>query len=137
MLQVLDIMNEGAARCPQCGKVLARAGRVDRRFCSTECKNHWHNRQRAALSKEKEIRRVMRILEKNREVLAKLLRLEVSSVDLPTLLYMGFNLSYFTSLKKVRHRWVYTCLDIGYELTPTRIKNVRVLREAPDAVILA
>ena len=32
--------------CVQCGKPLSRWGRVDRRFCSQECKNHWHNMHR-------------------------------------------------------------------------------------------
>ena len=36
---------------------------------------------------------------------------------------------YFTSLQKIRNRWVYSCLDIQYELTPTRIKNLRYLWE--------
>jgi len=114
-------------RCAQCGMPLYY-GRVDRRFCSLECKNRWHNSQRY-LNREKEVKRVLKILDNNRNVLNKLLKLDMHSVDRPTLLHLGFNLSYFTSLERVRHRWVYSCLDIAYELTPTRIKAIRPLCE--------
>lgn len=136
MLQALSIVDiipaEGC--CPQCGRPLTiLRGRVDRRFCSMDCKNKWHNSQRYP-RRDKEVQRIMRILCRNRDVLEKILKLGVRTVDLPTLQYLGFSMSYFTSLDKVRHRWVYTCLDMTYELTPTRIKNIRVLGEGPDAV---
>lgn len=116
-------------RCPMCGKVVT-SGRIDRRFCSDSCKNRWHNRLRyIEKEKLKEVRKVMRVLHSNRDVLEKLLKMGVTSVDRLTLIHLGFNLCYFTSLQKVRHRWVYSCLDIQYELTPTRIKNVKFLWE--------
>lgn len=115
------------SRCPQCGRVFDY-GRVDRRFCSITCKNLWHNRQRYP-SKEKEVRRVLRVLDNNRDVLEKLMKMGVNSIDRLTVIHLGFNMNYFTSLERVRHRWVYTCLDISYELTPTRIKNLRYLWE--------
>lgn len=126
----LDINNDEVTLCPQCGKVVAY-GRVDRRFCSVTCKNQYHNRQRYP-HKEKEVKRVLRILDKNRDVLDKLIKMGVQSLELITLLHLGFNVNYFTSLQKVRHRWVYTCLDIRYELTPTRIKNLAFLWEGDD-----
>lgn len=128
MLTLEDEKNE--ARCPQCGKLLAY-GRVDRRFCSVACKNLWHNRQRYP-GREKEIKRVLRILDKNREVLDKLLKMDVHSLDRVTLEHLGFNVNYFTSIRKYRHYWIYTCLDICYELTPSRIRRLSYLREAVD-----
>jgi len=117
--------------CPECGRALTDfLGRVDRRFCSVECKNKWHNKQRAP-RRDKEAQRIVRILYKNRSVLDRIMRLGFHSIDLPTLKYMGFSLAYFTSMDKVRHRLVYTCLDVSYELTPSRIKNIRVLAEEP------
>ena len=119
-------------RCPQCGKVVAY-GRVDRRFCSLACKNRWHNRLRyPSPGKEKEVKKVLRILYNNRDVLDKLMKLGLSSVDRLTLIHLGYNLNYFTSLQRVRHRWVYTCLDIRYELTPSRIKNLAFLWEGAE-----
>ena len=118
------------ARCPQCGKVIS-FGRPDRRFCSVSCKNRWHNRRRYP-NKGKEMSRVLRVLYKNREVLEKLMRLELNGIDRPTLIHLGFNLNYFTSLEHIRNHWVYSCLDIRYELTPTRIKNLQFLWEGAD-----
>lgn len=117
--------------CPECGRPLTNClGRMDRRFCSVECKNKWHNKQRGP-NRDKEVQRIVRILYRNRSVLERIIRLGFHSLDLTTLQYMGFSMSYFTSLTKVRHRWVYTCLDFAYELTPSRIKNIRVLAEEP------
>ena len=129
MLQ-LEENSKKEIRCPQCGKVVTY-GRVDRRFCSLTCKNLWHNRQRYP-NKEKEVKRVLRILDNNRDVLDKLIKMGMRSVDRITLSHLGYNPNYFTSLQKMRHRWVYTCLDIRYELTPTRIKNIAYLWEGAE-----
>lgn len=115
-------------RCPQCGKVVG-SGRPDKRFCSARCKNQWHNRQRSP-SHDKEVQRVLRILNRNREILEKLLKLGIHSVDRPTIIHLGFNMNFFTSLhREGRKPLVYSCLDIRYELTPTRIKNIAFLWE--------
>ena len=113
------LMSDKESRCLMCGEVFS-SGRVDRLFCSTRCKNMWHNR--------------LRIPDKNRNVLEKLIKLGVYSVDRLTLIHLGFNMSYFTSMEKIRHRWVYSCLDIQYELTPTRIKHMKYLWEGVDDV---
>lgn len=115
------------ARCPQCGKLL-EYGRVDRRFCSVACKNLWHNRLRYP-AREKEIKRVLRILNNNRDVLDKLLKLDITNLDRVSLEHLGFNVNYFTSMYRYRNYFVYTCLDIRYELTPTRIRKLSYLGE--------
>ena len=118
------------ARCPQCGKLLVY-GRVDRRFCSVTCKNLWHNRLRYP-AHEKEIKRVLRILNNNRDVLDKLLRVGITQLDRVSLEHMGFNVNYFTSMYRYRKHYVYTCLDIRYVLTPTRIRKLSYLGEGVD-----
>lgn len=118
------------ARCPQCGKLLVY-GRVDRRFCSVACKNLWHNRLRYP-AHEKEIKRVLRILNNNRDVLDRLLRVGITHLDRVSLEHMGFNVNYFTSMYRYRKHYVYTCLDIRYVLTPTRIKNISFLWEGEE-----
>lgn len=118
--------------CPQCGKTLG-SGRVDKRFCSVRCKNTWHNCQRGP-ARDKQVQRVVRILDRNREVLEKLLKLDIRKLDRSTLLYLGFDPNYFTSLYRAgRRQWIYSCLDIQYELTPTRIKNIAFLWEGADS----
>ena len=126
---VIEEQLDQIAHCPMCGKVVSY-GRVDRRFCRKKKKNRYHNRLRyIEKEKQKEVRHVMRVLHENREVLEKLIKLGMTSIDRLTLLHLGFNMCYFTSLQKIRNRWVYSCLDIQYELTPTRIKNLRYLWE--------
>lgn len=118
------------ARCPQCGKLLVY-GRVDRRFCSVTCKNLWHNRLRYP-AREKEIKRVLRILNNNRDVLDRLLRVGITQLDRVSLEHMGFNVNYFTSMYRYRKHYVYTCLDTRYVLTPTRIRKLSYLGEGVD-----
>ena len=117
--------------CLQCGKPLTNYGRVDRRFCSQECKNHWHNWHRYR-AREKEVKRILRILDKNRGVLDNLLKMDRHSANHSTLRDLGFDENYFTSYQRVRHRCVYRCLDFRYEMTPTKIKNVQILNDGPD-----
>lgn len=121
------------ARCLQCGNLLTY-GRVDRVFCSLTCKNRYHNRHRGP-DRNKEIKKVFRILENNRDLLEKLLKMGLRNVDRLTLLHLGYNINYFTSLQKLRHRWVYTCLDIRYELTPTRVKNISFLWDGEEEMV--
>ena len=121
------------ARCLQCGNLLTY-GRVDRVFSSLTSKNRYHNRHRG-LDRNKEIKKVFRILENNRDLLEKLLKMGLRNVDRLTLLHLGYNINYFTSLQKLRHRWVYTCLDIRYELTPTRVKNISFLWDGEEEMV--
>ena len=82
--------------CLFCGCVLLR-GRPDRKFCSVACKNRWHNR----------------VKHPPREQVERL-----------TLLELGYRMDYVTSYRKSGVHHQYTCFDIRYELTPTRIKNI-------------
>ena len=113
---------EHPLHCQFCGCVL-QSGRPDRKFCSVACKNRWHNRVKHP-SREQVERRVMRVLSRNHLILDKLLRLGIYNVDRLTLLELGYRLDYVTSYRKSGPHHQYTCFDIRYELTPTRIKNI-------------
>ena len=108
--------------CLFCGCVLLR-GRPDRKFCSVACKNRWHNRIKHPPREQVE-RRVMRVLSRNHIILEKLLRLGILNIDRLTLLELGYRMDYVTSYRKSGVHHQYTCFDIRYELTPTRIKNI-------------
>ena len=108
--------------CLFCGCVLP-SGRPDRKFCSRACKNRWHNRVKHP-SREQVERRVMRVLSRNHVILEKLLRLGIHQIDRLTLLELGYHPDYVTSYRKTGVHHQYTCFDIRYELTPTRIKNI-------------
>lgn len=116
--------------CLQCGDIILY-GRPDRKFCSNACKNRYNNIRRTP-ARERAVMRILRILNRNRDILMKLLRVDIHSVDLPTLNHLGFDIRYSTSYQKVGHRQVYTCFDIQYELTPTRIRNISCLGEGVD-----
>ena len=66
----------------------------------------------------------MRVLSRNHIILEKLLRLGILNIDRLTLLELGYRMDYVTSYRKSGVHHQYTCFDIRYELTPTRIKNI-------------
>ena len=99
------------------------AGPPDKKFCSTDCKNRWHNRKKKQHRGVVE-QRVLRILERNHSILDKLERLGIHSVDHYTLIGLGYNLEYVTSYRKSGVHHQYACFDIHYEQTPTRIKKI-------------
>lgn len=108
--------------CLNCGDVLSY-GRPDRKFCSRTCKNRWHN-QKKYPDKDRVRRRVMGILIRNHDILDKLLRLGVHTLDLVTLASLGYNLNYVTAYRKSGIHNEYSCFDIHYEQTPSRIKKL-------------
>lgn len=118
---------ENIVRCIQCGRPIDGGGRPDRKFCSAGCKNRYHNYRR---SRRKDLaqRSILGALEKNYEVLDKLLLMDVKSLDRVTLAFMGFDPAFSTSFCRLGRHNVYTCFDICYELTPSRIKRIRLLQ---------
>lgn len=117
---------EDISRCLQCGCAIEYGGRSDRKFCSPGCKNRYHNYRR---SRRRDVaqRSVMGALEKNYEVLDKLIMMDVKSLDRVTLAYMGFDPAFSTSYCRLGRRSLYTCFDISYELTASRIKKIKLL----------
>ena len=85
-------------RCLNCGREIP-SGRPDKKFCSTDCKNRYHNRKKKQHRGVVE-QRVLRILERNHSILDKLERLGIHSVDHYTLIGLGYNLEYVTSYRK-------------------------------------
>ena len=114
------------SRCLQCGTAIDYGGRADRKFCSQGCKNRYHNYRRSR-RKDMAQRSIMTALEKNYEVLDKLVMMDVTSLDRVTLAYMGFDPAFSTSYCKMGRKNVYTCFDISYELTPSRIKRIQMI----------
>ncbi len=79
--------------CPECGEEFH--GRVDKKFCSSDCRISYHNR----LNKDKNnyMRNVNRILRKNRKILTDLNPDGKVSVHKDKLIAKGFDFNYFTS----------------------------------------
>lgn len=117
-----EYLERRQVHCICCGDLILY-GRPDRKFCSSTCKNRWHNRQKYPAQELVE-RRIIRILRRNHDILDRLIRLDIHSLDRVTLMSLGYHPDYVTSYRRVGVRNEYTCFDIHYELTPTRIKKI-------------
>lgn len=118
--------NEYVSRCLQCGSVINYSGRADRKFCCAGCKNRYHNYRRFRRTDSAQ-RSVFVKLERNYEILDNLIRLGLNGMDRVTLGYMGFDPAYATSYYRMGRKNVYTCFDIRYELTTSKVKGVSLI----------
>ncbi len=107
--------------CLECGDVI-RYGRTDKKFCCEECKTKHHNNQAKAgrIYRHK----ILAVLNKNYEILDELLRSGTDSAELIDLISSGFVPGVVTSYKKVLKHDVYTCYDIKYTMTRTRVYSI-------------
>ncbi|MCQ2159146.1 MAG: DUF2116 family Zn-ribbon domain-containing protein [Bacteroidales bacterium] len=110
--------------CLNCGNSLY--GRSDKKFCSDECRNEYHNHHQ---TKKRRLRRsVIEALDRNHNCLEQLLTLGLTSVSLNELEELGFEKEVFTGIgKSVKNHSVFKCFDIEYALTPTRVMHIRHL----------
>ena len=69
-------------------------------------------------------RRILAILEKNYNILEEILRAGADSIDLSDLLQMGFVPGVVTSYHKIRRHDEYSCFDIKYIMTDSRIYSI-------------
>lgn len=114
-------IEERGRRCLECGDEMVE-GRSDRKFCCTSCKNAYNNRRSHEL---RAVRiRVGAILERNHDILLKLLSMGLKSMDIVSLTRMGFNTHYCTSSEKVLSHEIRWCYDVRYSISATRIFGI-------------
>ena len=65
------------------------------------------------------------MLTRNYEILDNLLKTDVDAVDLFDLEGLGFIPGVVTSYRKVNRHDEYTCFDIKYIMTPTRVSGIK------------
>ncbi len=97
--------------CLECGDNLK--GRKDQKFCSDYCRNTHNNRLNEDATNM--VRRINRILRKNRRILSNLNPTGKRTIDGLVLAEEGFNFHYFTnvySTQKGSNYWF--CYDQGY-----------------------
>ncbi|MBT1703190.1 hypothetical protein [Chryseosolibacter indicus] len=88
-------------------------GRVDRKFCSDQCRTTYNNRQKSI--ENAYIRDVNSILKKNRRILLELNPEGKSRVSKDKLAGKGFDFNYFTSTYKTKDGSLYFyCYEQGY-----------------------
>jgi predicted nucleic acid-binding Zn ribbon protein len=107
-----DINDMGQSRrCPFCEKPII--GRSDKRFCSTPCRNAWHNEERK--QREKIVIETNKRLKRNWNILRKLNKSGKTKVTLLQLVAAEFDFSLSTSVltnKDGRTYWF--CYDQGW-----------------------
>lgn len=88
-------------------------GRADKRFCSTECRTTYYNRQNS--DRTNFMRNVNNILRKNRRILQKYNPDGKSKVHKSKLADAGFKFNYFTNIYQTRAgKTYYFCYEQGY-----------------------
>ena len=97
--------------CLECGELLI--GRIDKKFCSDQCRNTYNNRQNS--DETNLVRNTNRILKKNRRILIKLNPDGKANVSRDKLLQLGFNFNYITSYYQTKKGdTYYYCYEHGY-----------------------
>src|SRR5690349_2268083 len=96
--------------CLECGATFR--GRIDKKFCSDQCRSTFNNRRNASQSEY--IRNVNYVLRKNRRILLELNPHGKNKVRRDKLQLKGFDFSLFTSVCPTREGNHYYCYDQGY-----------------------
>lgn len=107
--------------CLECGDKI-RYGRTDKKFCCDDCRTRHHNR---GLREGRSFRRkVLRMLDDNYRILQSLLSSDVTSIEISDIMSMGFSPHMVTSCRRLRSHSEYSCFDIKYIMTPSRISCI-------------
>ncbi len=98
-------------QCLDCGEPLR--GRVDKKFCSDQCRNNYNNQLHSDATNY--MRNINNILRKNRRILTELNPYEKSKVHKDKLTDKGFNFNYHTNIYTTKKGHVYYfCYEQGY-----------------------
>lgn len=98
-------------RCEECGSLIM--GRVDKRFCSDQCRNTFNNRLNSDVTNY--IRNTNNALRKNRRILMDLNPAGKTKVSRDKLLARGFDFAHFTSTYTTKEGSAYFfCYEQGY-----------------------
>lgn len=111
--------------CLECGNQI-RYGRTDKKFCCEDCKNKHHNAQAKAGRSYRS--KVISTLNRNYGILEQMLKEGVDSADLVDLVSIGFAPGIVTSYRHIGRHDVFTCYDIKYIMTRTRICSLMKIK---------
>ena len=110
-------MEKRVAICQVCGTELA--GRMDKKYCSDQCRAQLNNRKKKSDLGEKMILDINRILRKNRSILKVSSPLGKTTTRQEYLHMQGFDFKHFThQYKTQKGHTYYFCYDFGYLLLP-------------------
>jgi hypothetical protein len=98
-------------KCQECNETFT--GRIDKKFCSDQCRNTYNNRLNSDSSNH--VRNINNILRKNRRILQELNPVDKAKVSKEKMLTKGFNFSYYTNtLITAKGATYYFCYEYGY-----------------------
>lgn len=109
--------------CLCCGKKIPYGGRADKKFCTVECKNKFHNMQKVTLTMVKQD--VRHHLTRNYRILMSLLRANVTRILISQLNDMGFDLRFVTRVESTGGNWVFYCYDVSYVVDEHKIYHIQ------------
>lgn len=109
------------SRCLECGDQI-RYGRTDKKFCCEECKARHHNNMAKAARAARN--KILAMINRNYDILDELLEAGKSSADLLELTASGFTPSAVTSYRRSGKHDEFTCYDIRYFMTRTRLFSI-------------
>ncbi|MGF1638506.1 MAG: hypothetical protein ACFCUU_15625 [Cyclobacteriaceae bacterium] len=99
------------SKCIECG--VEMSGRADKKFCSDHCRANYNNKLNGEVNNY--MRRVNRILRKNRRILTDLNPKGKNTVHRERLFDKGFNFGFFTNTYVTQKgRVYYFCYEQGY-----------------------
>ena len=107
--------------CLECGDKI-RYGRTDKKFCCEDCRTRHHNRLTKYGRTFK--RKILRVLDRNYDILDALIRSDTGSAGMTDLIAQGFVPDVMTSHRRLRRHDECSCFDIKYIMTPTRISSI-------------
>ncbi|MBR5019128.1 MAG: DUF2116 family Zn-ribbon domain-containing protein [Bacteroidales bacterium] len=109
--------------CLRCGAPFH--GRIDKKFCSDDCRADYHNDRRRA--REKELRAVNRILSSNWRILMQQQRLGRHAVPVAELAAHNFNFEIYTATRRrFPGRRIYWCYNFAYQISRRGIVHISV-----------
>ncbi len=115
-------------RCMECGKPI-RNGRSDRKFCSPQCKNRWHNARDGRFYTYR--LRILASLDRNHLILTRLHDAGIQSMARADIVSMGFRTDFFTGCSRTGRYLEYACFDFRYRISDNRVW--RIARVLPGA----
>jgi predicted nucleic acid-binding Zn ribbon protein len=97
--------------CPVCNEAIL--GRIDKKFCSDQCRNTYNNRRYSSANNY--VQKVNRTLKKNHSILSSLNTSGKTKVSRSRLLHEGFDFNYFTGIYETQKGNMYKiCYNEGY-----------------------
>ena len=98
-------------KCLECGEEIK--GRIDKKFCSDQCRNAYNNRQNSDVNNY--VRNINNTLRKNRRILKAFNPNGKAKINRDELVKHDFNFNYFTNIYTTKTgKTYYFCYEQGY-----------------------